>query len=87
MTLTAGYQFDVSPVNEPCLIAGFTANCDLLGLVEGQAAPHLADFMSLTVADVCLDAQHLWLWYQWVPYRCLVATPAAGHGISRWNHW
>lgn len=59
MTPTAGHQFDVSPVDKPRLVSGFTANCDLLGLVVGQAAPHLADFTGLAVADVCLDAQHL----------------------------
>lgn len=87
VTPTAGYQFDVSSVNESFLIAGLTANCDLLGLVEGHLAPHLAGFTSLTEADVGPDAQHLWFWYQRLPDCCLIAAPAAGQEISRWNHW
>lgn len=91
MTPTAGHQFDISSVHESCLVAGLTANCDLLGLVEDHLAPHLADFPSLSVADVGLDAQHLWLWYQRLPHRCVVATPAAGHEmmeplqLQRWS--
>ncbi len=88
MTPTAGHQFDVSSVHVSCLVAGLTANCDLLGLVEDHLAPHPAHFTSLSVADVGLDAQHLWFWYQRLPHRCLVATPAAGHEVIRgWNHF
>lgn len=82
MTRTAGHQFDVSSVEESCLVAGLTAHCDLLGFVEGHLAQHLADFTSLSVADIVADTQHLWLWYQRLPRRCLVATPAAAHEIS-----
>ena len=87
VTLTAWYQFDVSSVDESFLIAGLTANCDLLGLVEGHLAAHLAGFTSLTEADVGPDAQHLWFWYQRLPDCCLIAAPAVGQEISRWNHW
>lgn len=82
MTPTAGHQFDVSSVDESCLVAGLTAHGDLLGLVEGHLAPHLAGFASLAVGDIGPDAQHLQLWYQRLPQRCLVATPAARHEIS-----
>lgn len=58
---TTGHQFDVPPVDDPFLVAGLTANCDVLKLVEGHLAPHLAGLMSLTEADIGLDAQHLWL--------------------------
>lgn len=85
-TPTAGHQFDVSSVDESCLVAGLTANCDLPGLVEGHLALHLAYFTSLTVADVGLDAQHLRFWYQRLPQSCLVAAPAAGREISGWKH-
>lgn len=77
MTPTAGHQFDVSSVKESCLVGGLTAHRDVLELVEGHLAPHLAGFTSLAVAGVGLDAQHLWLRCQQLPHRCLVATPAA----------
>lgn len=86
MTPTAGHQFDVSPVDESCLVACLTANCDLLGLVEGHLAPHLAGFPSLTEAHVGFDAQHLWLWYQRLPHRCLVVAPAVENEVSWWDH-
>lgn len=79
MTPTAGYQFDVSPVDEPDLIAGLTANCDLLGFVEGHLAPHLVGFTGLVVAHIGLNAQLFWLWHQRLPQCRLVATPAAEH--------
>lgn len=81
MTPTAVDQFDVSSV-QASVIAGLTADSDLLWLVEGQLTPHLADFTSLTVAGVSLDAQGLRVWYQWLPNCGLVATPAEGHEIS-----
>lgn len=87
MTPTAGHQFDVSSVDESCLVAGFTANGDLLGLVEGHLAPHLRGFTSLTEADIGPDAQQLWLWCQRLPHRCLVVTPAAAHEISGLNRF
>lgn len=85
MTPTAGHQFDVSPVEESFLVAGLTANCDVLRLVEGHLAPHLAGLTCLTDADISLDAQHLWLWDQQLPHVCLVAAPAAGQEISGMN--
>lgn len=85
VTPTVGHQFDVPSVEDSCLVAGLAAHCDLLGLVEGHLAPHLAGFTSLAVADIAPDAQHLWLWYQRLPHGCLVATPAAGHKISGWS--
>lgn len=76
LTHTAGHEFDVSFVEAPRLVAGLTANCDLLRRVEGHLAPHLADLTCLIIGHICLDAQHLWLWYQWLPQCCLVATSA-----------
>lgn len=86
MTLTAGYQFNVSSVDEPSLVAGLTANCDLLGLVEGHLAPHPTSFTGLIVARIGLNAQLLWLCHQWFPHGRLVAAPAAGHEISSLKH-
>lgn len=82
MTPTAGHQFDVSSVNKPCLVAGLTADCDLLGLVEDHLAPHLTGFTSLIVAHVGLDAQLLRLWYQRLPHHRLVAAPAKWGGVG-----
>lgn len=82
VTPTAGHQFDVSPVDESCLVAGLTANCDLLGLVEGHLAPHPAGFTGLTEADVGLDAQHLWLRYERLPHRRHVAAPAGDQQVE-----
>lgn len=83
MALTAGHQLDVSSVRKPCYVAGLTADCDLLRLVEGHLALHPAGFTGLTVAHVGLNAQHLWLWNQRLPHRRLVATPASGHGVRQ----
>lgn len=83
MTPTAGHQFDVPSVHESYLVVGLAAHCDLLRLVEGHLAPHLAGFTSLAVGDVGQDAQHPGLRYQWMPNCCLVAEPAAGHGRQR----
>lgn len=79
MTPTAEYQFDVPPADEPLLIAGLTPNCGLLRCLEGQLAANLTDLSCLIVAHVRMDAQHLWLWCQRLPYLCLVATPAEEH--------
>lgn len=82
VTPTAGYQFDVSSVDEPPLVAGLTANRDLLGFVEDHLAPHLTSFTGLIVARIGLKAQLFGLWHQWFPHRRLVATPAAGHELQ-----
>lgn len=79
MTPTAGHQFDISPVHESLSVAGLTANCDMLRLVKGQPTPHLADFACVTVTYVVVDAEHLWLRCQLLPYGALVATPAVGN--------
>lgn len=80
VTPTAGYQFDVSSVHEPSLVAGLTANGDLLGFVEDHLTPHLASFTGLIVAHVGVNAQLLWLWHQRFPQCRLVATPTVWTG-------
>ena len=82
MTPTVGHQFDVSSVEESGPVAGLAAHRHLLGLVEGHLAPHLVCFTSVAVAHVGPDAHHLRLCYQRLPHLRLVATPAAGQGMS-----
>lgn len=81
-TPTARHQFDVSPVDEPLLVSGLTAKCDVLRLVEGHLALHLSGLTFLNEADVGLDAHNFWIWDQRMPHGCLVAAPAAGQEIS-----
>lgn len=73
-TLTAGHQFDVPPVEDPLLVAALAADCDVLRFVEGHLAAHTARHLCL--ADVVLDAQHIWLRHQWLPQRRVVVAPA-----------
>lgn len=82
MTLTAGDQFDISSVDESRLVGGLASKGDLLRLEEGHLAADSVDFKRLTVADIGLDAQLLWLWCQRLPHRSLVVAPAPGHRIG-----
>lgn len=76
MTPTAGHQFDVPPLAAAVWVERLAAHCDVLRLVEGHLAPHLAGLALGTDADVGLDAQHVRFRFQQLPHVRLVATPA-----------
>lgn len=78
VTPTAGHQLDVSSADQPSLVDGFAAHCDVLRRVEDHVAPHLADFTRAVVGHVGVDAQLLRLWDQRLPHSRLVAAPKAG---------
>lgn len=75
-TPTAGHQFDFPPVDEPILVAGLTADSDVLRFEEGDLAPYPVG--SPRLGDVGLDAQQLWIGRQQLPQGRQVAAPAGG---------
>lgn len=80
-TPTAGHQLDVPPVDESILVAGLTADSDVLRFEEGHLAPYLVG--STRLGHVGLDAQQLWICCQQLPQGRLVAAPAGGTNPRR----
>lgn len=75
-TPTAGHQLDVPPLAVAVWVERLAAHCDVLRLVEGHLAPHLAGLTRGTDANVGLDAQQVRFGFQQLPRVRLVAAPA-----------